>query len=91
MNERCTPSLDRLVSACHPLWVCGLVSILVDLDHAVRPIQLLLAGQIPAWRDIAGRPLHPHSFLVCWTICGAIAACSVGQLIVNWLDATGGD
>ena len=82
-DERRAPRLGGLASSLHALWVCGLVSILVDLDHLIRPVQLLLAGQIPTWNDIAGRPLHPHSILVCWTICGAIAACCMGQFIVS--------
>ena len=82
-NERRAPSLGGLAYSLHALWVCGLVSILVDLDHLINPIQLLLAGQIPTWSDIAGRPLHPAMFLVGWTLCGAAFACGVGQLIVS--------
>jgi len=88
LNERRGQSLGGLGHSLHAFWVCGLVSVLVDLDHLVNPIQLLLAGQTPTWNDIAGRPLHPHSFLVCWTICGAIAACCLGRLIVKY---AGGD
>ena len=85
-DERCAPSLGGLVSAFLPFWICGLVSVCVDLDHFIRPIQLLLDGQTPTWNDIAGRPLHPHSILVCWTICGAIATCCMGQFIVSKLN-----
>ena len=82
-DERRAPRLGGLDSSLHALWVCGLVSILVDLDHLIRPIQLLLAGQAPTWNDIAGRPLHPALFLVGWTLCGAAFACGVGQFIVS--------
>lgn len=81
MNERRTSGLGRLVSAFLPFWICGLVSICVDLDHFVRPIQLLLDGQTPTWSDIAGRPLHSAVFLVCWTICGVGFACGIRRLV----------
>ena len=82
-DERCAPSLGGLVSAFLPFWICGLVSVCVDLDHLVLPIQLLLAGQTPTWNDIAGRPLHSTLFLVGWTVCGAAFACGMGQFIVS--------
>ena len=85
-DERRAPSLGRLGHALRPLWICGLAGILVDLDHLVLPIQLLLAGQTPTWNDIAGRPLHPALFLVGWTLCGTAFACCMGQFIVSKLN-----
>ena len=85
-DERRAPRLGGLGHALRPLWICGMAGILVDVDHLVLPIQLLLAGQTPTWNDIAGRPLHTHSILVCWTICGAIAACCMGQFIISKLN-----
>ena len=81
MNERRAPSLGGLGHTLHALWVCGLVSVLVDMDHLIRPIQLLLDGQTPTWSDIAGRPLHSAVFLVCWTICGVGFACGIRRLV----------
>ena len=78
--------LDRAVAALRLFCIYGAVGVLVDADHFIRPVQLLLAGQTPALADIAGRPLHWPVFILCGLICGSICTLSLGRLVMNWLD-----
>ena len=61
----------------------GTVGVCIDLDHVVRPVQLLLAGQTPTLADVAGRPLHWPVLVLAGVICGCGCAFGLGRLFVS--------
>jgi len=84
-----TSCLARLARAFLPFGICGLVGVLVDLDHLIPVIKLLLAGQAPTWGDIGGRALHIPVLVGSGIICGSVCSFSLGQLFLGWMKASG--
>ncbi len=83
--------LGRAVAALRLICIYGAVGVLIDLDHFIRPVQLLLAGQTPTLADATGRPLHWPVLILAGAVCGCGCALGLGRLILNWIDATEGD
>ena len=63
--------------------LCGLGSVLLDLDHIAA---LVLAGLPITWENLArhaGRPLHLPALLVSGLVCLVFGALYVGRLTVR--------
>lgn len=77
--------LARAVAALCLVGLYGTVGVCIDLDHFVRPLQLVLDGQTPTFADVAGRPLHWLVFVLAGLICGCGFSYCLGRLIVRWI------